>query len=193
MCSLYILDIIRYMVGKYFLLSHRLTLQFVNFSSQYRSFYFRYSSTCLFLLLLLCTALTDQFQGTYSPCCLLCFTVSGDIYTWYMYIYVHIWHTYIYDKPRQHIRKQRHYFVNKGSSSQGYGFSSSHVWMWELDYKESCGLKNWCFRTVVLEKTLESPLDCKEIQPVHPKGNQSWIFFGRSDAEAETPILWPSD
>ena len=72
-------------------------------------------------------------------------------------------------------------------------FSSSHVWMWELDYKESWALKNWCFRTVVLEKTLESPLDCKEIQPVHPKRNQSWIFIGRTDVEAETPILWPPD
>ena len=72
-------------------------------------------------------------------------------------------------------------------------FSSSHVWMWELDYKESWALKNWCFWTVVLEKTLETPLDCKEIQPIHPKGNQSWIFIGRTDAEAETPILWPSD
>ena len=86
---------------------------------------------------------------------------------------------------------QRHYFANKGPSSQGCGFSSSHVWMWELDYKESWALKNWCFWTVVLEKTLESPLDCKEIQPVHPKGNQSWIFIGRTDVEAETPILWP--
>ena len=85
-----------------------------------------------------------------------------------------------YDQPRQHIKKQRHYFANKGPSSQGYGFSRSHVWMWELDYKESWVLKNWCFWTVVLEKTLESPLDCKEIQPVHPKGNQSWIFFGRT-------------
>ena len=74
-----------------------------------------------------------------------------------------------------------------------YGFSSSHVWMWELDYKESWALKNWCFWTMVLEKTLESPLDSKEIQPVHPKGNQSWIFIGRNDAEAETPILWPPD
>ena len=72
-------------------------------------------------------------------------------------------------------------------------FSSSHVWMWELDYKESWALKNWCFWTVVLEKTLESPLDCKEIKPVHPKENQSWIFIGRTDAEAETPILWPPD
>ena len=81
-----------------------------------------------------------------------------------------------YDQPRQHIKKQRHCFANKGPSSQGYGFSSGHVWMWGLDCKESWALKNWCFWTVVLEKTLESPLDCKEIQPVHPKGNQSWIF-----------------
>ena len=94
---------------------------------------------------------------------------------------------------RQHIKKQRHHFVNKGPSSQSYGFSNSHVWMWELDYKESWALKNWCFWTVVLEKTLESPLDCKEIQPVHPGGDQSWVFIGRTDAEAETPILWPPD
>ena len=79
------------------------------------------------------------------------------------------------------------------STSQSYGFSSSHVWMWELDYKESWTPKNWCFRTVVLEKTLDSPLDCKEIKPVNSKGNQSWIFIGRTDAEAETPILWPPD
>ena len=77
--------------------------------------------------------------------------------------------------------------------SQSYGFSSSHVWMWELDYKESWALKNWYFWTVVLEKTLESPLDSKEIQLVHPKGNQSWIFIGRTDADAEIPILWPLD
>ena len=96
-----------------------------------------------------------------------------------------------YDQPRQHIKKQTHYFAKKSPSSQGYGFSRSHVWMWELDYKESWGQKNGCFWTVVLEKTLEIPLDCKEIQPVHPKGNQSWIFLGRSDVEAETPILWP--
>ena len=95
-----------------------------------------------------------------------------------------------YDQPRQLIKKQRHYFANKGPSSQGYDFSSSHVWMWELDYKESWMLMNWCFWTVVLEKTLESPLNCKEIQPVHPNGNQSWIFI-RPDAE--TPILWPPD
>ena len=84
-----------------------------------------------------------------------------------------------------------HYFANKGPSSQSYGFSSGHVWMWELDCKESWALKNWCFWTVVLEKTLENPLDCKEIQPVHSKGDQSWVFTGRTDAEAETPILWP--
>ena len=98
-----------------------------------------------------------------------------------------------YDQTRQHIKKQRHYFVNKGPSSQGYGFSSGHVWMWELDYKEKWAPKNWCFWTVVLEKTLESPLDCKGIQPVHPKGNQSWIFIGRTDVEAETRVLWPPD
>ena len=92
---------------------------------------------------------------------------------------------------RQCIKKQRHYFANKGPSSQSYGFSSSHVWMWELDYKESWAPKNWCFWIVVLEKTLENPLDSKEIQPVHPRGNQSWIFIGRTDAEAETPVLWP--
>ena len=98
-----------------------------------------------------------------------------------------------YDQPRQHIKKQRYYFANKGPSSQGYGFSSSHVWMWELDYKESWALKNWCFWTVVLEKTLESPLDCKQIQPVHPKGNQFWIFIGRTDVEAKnsnTLAIW---
>ena len=88
-------------------------------------------------------------------------------------------------------KKGRHYFADKGPSSQSYGFSSSHVWMWELDCEESWVLKNWCFWTVVLEKTLESPLDCQEIQPVHPKGDQSWVFIGRTDAEAETPILWP--
>ena len=97
------------------------------------------------------------------------------------------------DQPRQHITKERHYFAYRGLSSQSYGFSSSHVWMWELDYKESWALKNWCFWTVVLEKTLESPLDCKKIQPVHSKENQSWIFIGKTDAEAETPMLWPLD
>ena len=90
-------------------------------------------------------------------------------------------------------KKQRHYFANNGPSSQGYGFSCGHVWMWEVDYKESWMPKNWYFWTVVLEKTLESPLDCKEIKPVNPKGNQSWIFIGRTDIEAETPILWPPD
>ena len=97
------------------------------------------------------------------------------------------------DQYRQHIKKQRHYFAEKGPCSQSYGFSSSHVWMWELDHKEGWATKNWCFWTVVLEKTLESPLECQEIKPVHPKGNQSWIFIGRTYAEAEAPILWPPD
>ena len=96
-----------------------------------------------------------------------------------------------YDQTRQ--KKQRHYFANKGLSSQSYRFSNSPIWMWELDYKESWALKSWCFWTVVLEKTLESPLDCKEIKPVHLKGNQSWIFIGRTDADSETPILWPPE
>ena len=91
------------------------------------------------------------------------------------------------------ILKSRHYFASIGTFSQSYGFSSSHIWMWELDYEESWALKNWCFWTVVLETTLESPWDCKEIQPVHPKGNQSWIFIGKTDVEAETPILLPPD
>ena len=91
------------------------------------------------------------------------------------------------------LKKQRYYFAKNGSSSQSYGFSGRHVWMWEVDYKESWELKNWCFWTVVLEKTLERPLDCKEIQPVSPKGNQPWIFIGRTDVEAESPILWPPD
>ena len=93
------------------------------------------------------------------------------------------------DQPRKHIKKQRPYFANKGPSSQSYGFSSSHVWVWEWDYKESWAPRKWCFWTVVLE----SRLDHKEIQPVHPKGNQSWIFTGMTDAEAEAPILWPPD
>ena len=97
------------------------------------------------------------------------------------------------DITETEIKKQRHYFANKGPSSQGYGFSSSHVWMWELDHKESWAPKNCCFWTVVLEKTLESPLDCKEIQPVHPKVDQSWMFTGRTDAEAETPVLLAPD
>ena len=98
-----------------------------------------------------------------------------------------------YAQPRQHIKKQRHYFADKGPSSQSYGFSTSHVWMWELEYKESWAPNNWCFWSVALEETLESRLDCKEIQPVHPKGDQFWIFIGRIDVEAETPILWSPD
>ena len=100
---------------------------------------------------------------------------------------------YFCDQTRQLIKKQRYYFANKGPSSQGYGFSSSHVWMWELDYKESWAQKNWCFWNLLLEKTLESPLYSKEIQPVQLKGNQSWILIGRTDAEVEAPILWPPD
>ena len=102
-------------------------------------------------------------------------------------------HAYYLLLLNKDIQKQRHYFANKGLSNQGYGFSSSHVWMWELDSEESWAPKNWCFWTVVLEQTLESPLDCKEIQPVHPKGDQSWVFIGKIDVEAETPILWPPD
>ena len=98
-----------------------------------------------------------------------------------------------YGQTRQHIKKQRYYFANKGPSSQSYGISSSHIWIWELDYKESWAPKNWFFWTVVLEKTLESTLDYKDIKPVNPKGSQPWIFFGRTDAETETPILWPPD
>ena len=96
-----------------------------------------------------------------------------------------------YDQPRQHIKKQGLDFTNKGPSSQGYGFSSGHVWMWQLDCEERWVPKNWCFWTVVLEKTLESYLDCKEIQPVHSEGDQSWVFIGRTDVEAEALILWP--
>ena len=98
-----------------------------------------------------------------------------------------------YDQPRQHIKKQRYYFADKGPSSQSYGFSSSHVWVWELDHKEGWVLKNCYFWALVLEKTLESPLDRKEIKLVNPKGNQSWIFTGRIAAKAEAPILWPPD
>ena len=98
-----------------------------------------------------------------------------------------------YDQPRQHIQKQRHYFANKGLASQGYGFSSGHVWMWELDHKESWAPKNFCFWIVVLEKTLESPLDYKETKPINPKAKWSWIFIRRTDAEGEAPILWPPD
>ena len=97
-----------------------------------------------------------------------------------------------YDQPRQHIKKQRHHFANKGLYSQSYGLSSSHVKIWELDHQEGWVPKNWCFRTVVLEKTLESPLDSK-IKSVNPEGNQPWIFIERTDGEAEAPILWPPD
>ena len=98
-----------------------------------------------------------------------------------------------YDQPRPHIKKERHYFANKGPSSQSYGFSSSHVQMWKLDHKEGRTLKNWCFQIVVLEKTFQSPLDCKKIKAVNAKGNQPWIFIRKTDAEAEAPILWLPD
>ena len=98
-----------------------------------------------------------------------------------------------YDNPRQHIKKQKCCFADKGLYSQSYGFSSGHVWVWELDCEESWAPKNWRFWTVVLEKTLASPFDCKEIKQVYPNGDQSWIFIGRTDAEAETPVLWPPD
>ena len=94
-----------------------------------------------------------------------------------------------YEKPRQHIKKQRPHFANKGLYSQSYDFLSSHVGIWELDHKEGRVPKNWCFWTVVLEKTLKSPLDCKEIKPVNPKRNQPWIFIGRTDANAEALIF----
>ena len=98
-----------------------------------------------------------------------------------------------YDQPRQNIEKHRHYFANKGPSSQSYGFSSSHVWMRELDHKEGWVPKDWCLQTVVMEKTFESTLDSKEIQPVNPKANQFWIFIGRTDDEGKAPILCPPD
>ena len=98
-----------------------------------------------------------------------------------------------YAKPRQHVKKQRHHFGDKDLYGQRYCFSSSHVWIWELDHKEGRVVKNWCFWTVLLEKTLESPLDCKEIKPIYPKGDQPWIFNGMTDAEVEAPILWSPD
>ena len=98
-----------------------------------------------------------------------------------------------YGKPRQHIEKQRYHFANKGPYSQSYGFCSSHVWMWQVDHKEGWAPKNWYFWTIAVEKTLESPLDCKEIQPVPPQGNQYWLFIERTDVEAEISVLWPPD
>ena len=98
-----------------------------------------------------------------------------------------------YGKPRQCVKKQRHHFTNKSLYSQSYRFSSSHVQMWDLDHREGRVLKKWSFQTLVLEKILESPLDCKKIRPVNPKGNQPWIFVGKTDAEAEAPIFWPPD
>ena len=130
--------------------------------------------------------------------CLGCFCISAIINGAALNVEVHVFFQIIifsaYTSRRWIVGPYgSSYFGDKGPCSQGYGFSSGHVWMWELDCEESWPLKNWCFLTVVLEKTLESPLDCKEIQPVHPKGSQSWIFIGRADVEAETPILWPPD
>ena len=98
-----------------------------------------------------------------------------------------------YDKPRQHIKKHTHHSAEKGPSTQSYGFSISHVWMWHLDHIEGWVIKNWCVQTLVLEKALESPLDSQEIKPVNPKGNQPWIFSGKMDAKIEAPILRPPD
>ena len=151
------------------------------------------------------SAVTSNFQSTcWSRGCVYFVKVYWAVCLWlFAFLYTFLYNIFIkilkiillifLGHTWQHIKKQRHYFANKGPSSQGYGFSSGHVWMWELDYKESWVPKNWCFWTVVLEKTLESPLDCKEIQPVHPKGDQSWVFIERTDAEAETPIFWPPD
>ena len=119
-----------------------------------------------------------------------CLSLLCIVFVYFSTEYFFAFHYYLRFPNRQHIEKQRHYFANKGPSSQGYGFSSGHVWMWEVNCEESWAPKNWCFWTVVLEKTLESPLDCKEIQPVHSKGDQSWVFFGRNDDKAETAILW---
>ena len=98
-----------------------------------------------------------------------------------------------YDKPRQCAEKQRHHSVDKGPCSQGYGLPCGRVWLWELDHKEGRTTKNWCLQTVVLEKTPKSPLDCKEIKPVNLKGDQPWIFTGRTEADAEAPVFWSSD
>ena len=98
-----------------------------------------------------------------------------------------------YDEPRKCIKEQRNHFADRGTYSQSYGFSNRHIQMWELDHKESWAPNNWCFQTVALEKILESPVDSKEIKPVNPKGNQPWIAIGRTDTEAEAPILWPTD
>ena len=118
--------------------------------------------------------------------------LTGLIFTWKISTFRYWASSSTWDPTLQPQHFHEHFPLGY-PSSQGYGFSSSHVWMWELEYKESWVPKNWCFWTVVLEKTLESPLDCKEIQPVHPKEDQSWVFIGRADVEAETPILWPPD
>ena len=125
-------------------------------------------------------------------------TVHGVTKSWWSnsHSFINIHHVpwkKSYNKLRQHIKKQRQHFAHKVLYSQNYGFSSRHIRMWELDHKEGWALKNWCFWTVVLEKTLDSPLNCKEIKSVNPKGNQPWIFPGKTDAEVEALILWPPD
>ena len=124
------------------------------------------------------------------------FSLILSLHTTCCKIYMLIFHVIIIgmlDKPRQHIKKQRHHSADRGPNSQSYGFPSSHVWMWVLDHKECWVLKNWCLQTVVLEKTPESPLDSKEIKPINLKGNQPWILIGRTDAEVETSVLWSSE
>ena len=118
--------------------------------------------------------------------------MGGRFKRWGIYVYLWVIHSGVWQKTTKFC-KAKYYFANKSLSHQSYGFSSSHVWVWELDYKESWALKNWCFWTVELEKTLESPLVWKEIKEVNSKGNQSWVFIGRTDAEDETPMLWPPD
>ena len=134
----------------------------------------------------------SQGQGSLVGCPLWCCTVGCDWSDLATAAAAAVTDSILKSREKK-IKKQRHYFANKSPSSQSYGFSSSHAWMWELDHKESWVPKNWCFWTVVWEKTLESPLDCKEIKPVNLKGNQSWIFIGRTDAKTEAPILWPPD
>jgi len=153
---------------------------------------------CLFLGRKVMTNLDSKFgEGNGNPLQYSCLENPVDRGAWWAAVYgvtqSRTWLKRLSSSSRQHIKKQRHYFAYKGLSRQSYVFSSSPIRMWELDHKESWELKYWCFWTVVLEKTLESPLDCKEIKPVNPKGNQSWIFIGRTDAGAEAPILWPPD
>jgi len=161
-----------------------------------------------FMWTLCSSGIQVSFRGNYATCCCR-FVVSLGRYEFKIFLCCHLepslsslfpsfcisliffFDSLLFAFTLFTIKKQRHYFANNSPSSQGYGFSCGRVWMWELDCEESWAPKNWCFWTVVLEKTLQSPLDCKVIQPVHSKGDQSWVFFGRTDTKAETPILWP--